>query len=432
MLVRDRKARSYVFLVIVNKFLDTLSDGKYRYMPVILGNLLAQSSLLVTGVITARMLGPKGKGDFALITLVPVTLVQIVDLGVAKAVVYYAANKHQNTGWIIKSLMKWVPFQIVLVEGIYAGVALRWLMSKTGVEYVAILLFPMVVIPFYILRNYGSALLLGLKTYVLYSIVFASFPFLYVSWVLLIYFRDAFSLSALVSVWAVAHMLAGILTVLIVFHSASGITKHGHDNLGVPALLVFGVKGFLGNFNAIESYRIDQIIISFFLTPLQLGYYSVAITFINMSKFINTTIGSLAQPEVASQSNKYQAWKSAGRFVIVSVVTTLVAMSVLFVSAPLMVKLLFGNKYLPATPVVKLMLIYAVFVGVKRVVSDALTGLGYPEIGSVSEVIALVTLIIASYFLVPSLSLTGMALSMILSSITPLLYQVYKARILQG
>ena len=58
---------------------------------------------IVIGFVNALMLGPSGKGDFYLLTLLPVTIVVLLQLGLPTALSYYVA-RGQALGTVRKSI----------------------------------------------------------------------------------------------------------------------------------------------------------------------------------------------------------------------------------------------------------------------------------------------------------------------------------------
>ena len=79
----------------------------------VITGFLAQLILVVSGVLTARILGVEGRGYFALLTLFPVLLVQIGNLGLPQAVTHYMATNHSHGYQLFKKI-----YSIILAQNI--------------------------------------------------------------------------------------------------------------------------------------------------------------------------------------------------------------------------------------------------------------------------------------------------------------------------
>ena len=87
----------------------------------------------------------------------------------------------------------------------------------------------------------------------------------------------------------------------------------------VREMVAFGAKGLLGASSPIEYYRLDQAVVGLFLTPVALGIYAVALAFTNLPRFISTSVGMVAYPHVAAQSDPVEARRKLWRFFLLTV-----------------------------------------------------------------------------------------------------------------
>ena len=103
----------------------------------------------------------------------------------------------------------------------------------------------------------------------------------------------------------------------------------------VREMVAFGAKGLLGASSPIEYYRLDQAVVGLFLTPVALGIYAVALAFTNLPRFISTSVGMVAYPHVAAQSDPVEARRQLWRFFLLTVAACAAVVAALEVSAGL-------------------------------------------------------------------------------------------------
>src|SRR3954454_7458705 len=81
--------------------LTGLWTGRFRELGESLGaSVGVQIALFGSGIITARSLGPTGRGDLAVLLVLPSVALQLATLGLPSAVTYYVA-RNKPAAWPI-------------------------------------------------------------------------------------------------------------------------------------------------------------------------------------------------------------------------------------------------------------------------------------------------------------------------------------------
>jgi O-antigen/teichoic acid export membrane protein len=127
------------------------------------GSALAGNLLLVgSGILTARILGPEGKGAFAYAILLPSLALNLSMLGLGKSLVYFVAGRRHSAGVALGT-------SLVVVVPLAAGCALvlvtvgKWLASgDPGLDLVRITAWLMPPAAAYSLLRFAA---LGLQRY---------------------------------------------------------------------------------------------------------------------------------------------------------------------------------------------------------------------------------------------------------------------------
>ena len=87
--------------------------------------VISQFFLLLSGILSARMLGPEGRGVYALIILFPTVLAQVGAFGMPQAVVFFLSRNPGRLASILRSIVPVFIGQVTL-----SVIALGLMMSR--------------------------------------------------------------------------------------------------------------------------------------------------------------------------------------------------------------------------------------------------------------------------------------------------------------
>jgi O-antigen/teichoic acid export membrane protein len=121
----------------------------------VLGGQVAMTAIgVVTGVITARWLGPHDRGLFQLLTLLPTTLSNFVKLGIPQASVYYMRRKGASASAVASNAL-WMAFVMGAALAAVCWLQRDWLLENVVKSAPPELILPtLVLIPFVLLQFY--------------------------------------------------------------------------------------------------------------------------------------------------------------------------------------------------------------------------------------------------------------------------------------
>ena len=85
-----------------------------------------------------------------------------------------------------------------------------------------------------------------------------------------------------------------------------------------------------------------------------------------------------------------------------------------------LVPFFFGSNFRGAVSVTRLLLVGALFLAIRKVLTDGARGIGYPGLGSIAELGSWITLVPLLAVLLPRYGLNGAAASMAISSVLSL------------
>jgi O-antigen/teichoic acid export membrane protein len=382
-----------------------------------LGSLLAaamsQIVLVVSGVIVARSLGPEDRGYLALLVLVPLMLSQAGSIGLPLASTYFIARFPTSARPLVRSLF--APAVIQLTAVVLLQAILLWLLvwddpARVRIGAVISLAYPLALLA----QQYGIAILQGQRRFLAFNVLRVAPSALYaVAVVALLLFR----LDELVPIIAVAvgtATIAGAATLLVVAHGLIGRS----DEADVPSrseIARFGLKGFLGSMSPIENFRLDQAAIALFLNPVALGLYVVAQSLINLPAFISQSIGMVTYPQVASAPTASAGRRAIWRHLVLALLICGLVVVALEAVTESLIEFFFGEEFSKATPIAQILLVGALFLSGRRVLSDGARGAGRPGLGTLAEAASWISLIPALALFVPRYGAEGVALALTLS-----------------
>ncbi|HEY7031519.1 MAG TPA: O-antigen ligase family protein [Thermomicrobiales bacterium] len=380
--------------------------------------VFGQGTLLVSGILAARMLGPEDRGHFALVTLIPLVICQVGLLGVEDAVTYFIARDRRATRAIVGVAFPPALLQVILCSAAQVLVV-GFLIRGDSREVQLARLVTLVVPPAVVIENYGLAILQGMRLFRPFNILRLMQPFLYAVGLPLALVLAADRLPVVAVIWSVTHVVTAVVIVLATARAVSA----DEPEMTVPSrgeIVGFGAKGFLGSVSPLETFRLDQAVVGLFLSPVALGIYVASLAFTNLPRLIAFSIGMVALPHVAGQPNDRLARRSMWRFVWLTVGSSVVIVVVLGLAAPILVPFLLGDEFRGAVTPMRILLIGAVPSAARRVLGDGLRGRGYPSANTIAEIASWGCTLPALALLVPWLQLNGVAIALVGSSIVSL------------
>jgi O-antigen/teichoic acid export membrane protein len=191
--------------------------------------------------------------------------------------------------------------------------------------------------------------------------------------------------------------------------SGSGGTEPTHREM-----VLFGLKAMLGSMSPLTGFQLDQAIVGLFISQAALGIYVVAVAFTNLPRFVAQSVGLVAYPHVAAQSEAGRM-RSVIRFALLALVLCGTVVVATEIAIPFLVPRLFGHAFRPAVGVAQILLISSLLFCLTRVLSDCARGASQPSLGTVAEVVSLVSLfpIVA---LMSSSGARGVAIALVIAA----------------
>jgi O-antigen/teichoic acid export membrane protein len=380
---------------------------------------IIQTLNIVSGVVTARALGPAGRGELAAVLLWPGLLAFLGGLGTADAVVYFTAGATGREREISATALA-----VALVQSaalVLVGYALMpVVLGHYGHHAVDAAWLYLAWIPLSLMELAAMAMLQGKLRFTAFNLLRLSLVVGMLSGLAGLYFLRQITVTNVV----LAYLLANVLTLLLALWS---IGAHGwlgfRPTSGLArSMVAYGLKSHSGNIAGIANERGDQAVIAGFLQPVSLGLYSAANSVSSPIGLIGSSVSLVIFPVVAGAASLDAKRLAFTRFVKVTVAISLVTALALFGLTPYLIGLFFGAPFLPAAPAAQVLVVGAVILSTSRVVGYGLRALNRPLVPGLAELIALVTTLIGLAVLLPLLGIVGAAVASLLAYATSLTY----------
>jgi O-antigen/teichoic acid export membrane protein len=338
---------------------------------------------LALGVLTARMLGPAGRGIYAL-PGVYAGLVTSAFGGLSSANSYFLLNRKPS----------WHFFWIMLAGSALWSIAaaalvvpLSLLSSERWVAVPAILAVPALAA-----LNLAAGYVLGVKKVRLSSGIAALQGFLTLCAVAAALVLVGKLPSAAIGAWIVSINVAGFAVLAYVAVDARR-RLNGADRVTFGEYLRFSWHVSLTFVVTLVNYRADLYILALYLPVADLGLYSLAVSGAESLLLPTRTAATVASPHIGSMALREAALVTA-RCVRNNLLISLALCGILFVVAAPLVRALYGKAFLPLVPPFDILLIGVVALSLGSPVSTYFTlRLGKPQVAmwfsSVSAVVCI-------------------------------------------
>jgi O-antigen/teichoic acid export membrane protein len=180
-------------------------------------------------------------------------------------------------------------------------------------------------------------------------------------------------------------------------------------------LIGYGVRSHVTNMSSLMNLRLDQLVISLFLAPTQLGLYVVAVTITSAAPLIGNSIAAVALPTIAARRKPEKQIPAVARYIRLTVVLSIAVTVPLLVLAPQVLDIFFGRQFGSVADVARILMVGAFFLGVSWTLRAVLMALGRPLDAGKAELLALGVTVPGLAAFLPLLGLKGAAIVSVLA-----------------
>ena len=387
-----------------------------NYTIVIFGTAFSRSVAFFNSVIIARLLGPKGFGEFAIFQIVMILTWQFAQACDTAFVRYARASQSWDEK---KAFLK----SAVLAKLGYAALVLlaSYPVAKTLANYVfdKARLFPYLMASIIcggficFLMTAGSHFQ-ARERFVSYSLVVAAFPVAILLCLGLGYVTISdFSLGKMIFLFLVIAILTGSFALVFLIRTGGNpfrLEKHAMEKTLNLGKWILGVTIVFFLFQ-----RVDTLALSRFLTSEKIGVYYAATQIV---MFVGLFSGPLSNVFLPMASTALESRENMERFVKESIVAGCMVglfIVLLYVTAPKIIDVAYGSEYRLAVPITRILLVGWLFWVLYQPFSYLFYTLEDSKTRFLMELMKLVVAIIGLTLLIPSKGTVGAAFAITLT-----------------
>jgi len=371
-----------------------VADGLFTFALRIV-NMAASAGL---GILTARVLGPHGRGIYAL-PMVDAALVSAGFSGLSLATSYFMLRRNAGRGVLRATFIAMIVF---VLGGALATVAIAALTRNLWSCVPAMLSLPG---PAALTVAYGYAV--GTHR------VRINTSLALVSTVMLALFMvTAFAVAGgtpttSITAWVISSNVLAVAILVWIYRDSRRLAS---EVVRVTEYITYALRTGAVNIVALLNYRADVYIVAIFGGPTLLGMYTLAVAAAETLLTATQVTAVVTSPLVGSMDRAAAAELTA-RCVRHNVIVASICCGALSIAAPFVVHLLYGKAFLPMVPALRVLLFGVFALSLGSPMSTFFTlRLGKPEISLILASISAVICIVVSILLVPRIGLIGAAI----------------------
>ena len=375
-----------------------------------------QIGLVVTGIVLARALGPADRGHFAFVTLLPFIFTQVGTLGIPLSLTYTIATNGRLLAPVNALAWRACPIQAIVLVVACAAVLFPLIWGRGADTRIAAAV-GIGVIPVQLVSVYALAILQGARRVLAY---YALRTLMTAGWVVALGLFLVFDQLTVVSA-SVSYTFAVAITAVLATTTArrkvpreaptSEIEpRHSMARLLRPAWPV----RLAADRQRVSARPGDRRSLPRAGHP---GSLRGRDELYELPRFIGVSLGALAYPNVARESDPKRALRVLWRYLGITLIASSAFVVPCIVFAPDLVPALFGPSFASADGLVRILLLGALFVAAQRVLIEGARGLNRPGVGSVSELGLLLTLVVLSAIFLPTGGVTAIAWAMVVAAV---------------
>lgn len=388
-------------------------SATFSRWPVFVQNVSAMLATQVAGVaiamgyniLIARATGPEGKGLYSLALLVPAIIYTLTSLNLNNAAVYFLGKREIRPSAVVGNTL--IVSMALAVLGAAAFLsALPFLtgsvLKNIPLRYLAVscTIYPAMMMG---MAYYGVlAGFQNIKTNARIELLRNTMLFILIALALRYYGIG----GAITAAACVAWIVLGIYALKV--HRAQPVTLKP-DTFVIRQLISYGVKGHIGSIVQLFNYRLDVLLINFFLTTANVGLYTVAVMIAEILWYIPNSIGYVLFSKVSSQQGTADGRTMTPLVCRVMILLTVTAGLCLWaVSGPL-IAVLFGPRFSSSAHLLNILIPGVIALGITKVLGNDLAGRGKPEFATLTAVITLACTVMLNFALIPLFGIAGAA-----------------------
>lgn len=385
--------------------------------------LVSDTSTMVLGIVasivTARALGPAGRGSFAVLLLLISVFSAIGSLGLSDALVYLRGRLNVGTR-LLAGVFPMGFIASLIAALLLMAVAKAQLASGTDTT-LAVLLAGATVPPTVVqliaigALNANNETIRTSQLMLLQSVLLTSFLVIGLTTL------DSTVPTAFIAVF-LASMLTLVMAIRAVMHSGLWASPRLDTKLSAVAVR-YGLLTMVGSLLIQITARADLLVIVHLIGNASAGQYSIALTVGGLVGGIAVSLSFASFPVLTTARDEVM-WELTTMMCRGAILLAVLLATAVAVTSPVLVPTVFGGEYEPAVAPAVFMLIGGVLSTPQWIIARARAAAGRPSRLLISYGLSTICMLTADFILIPHLGLVGGAIAAIFGVSAGLTYSV--------
>jgi O-antigen/teichoic acid export membrane protein len=374
-------------------------------------NILVGVLSLVNVLITSRVLGPSGRGQFVFLTTIAMLTAALSSMGVEEATANVAGREPSR-----RRTLGGNAILLALLFGGAAAVAVGTIItafpavgsdSDPALRVVALASIPLLVLQVYlqflIRSDYGFAVT---------NIAILVAPALNVAVNGTLAAAGVISVGTAIVTWVSGQALATTILVWYVMTRLAGFGRPAPDL--ARQTVGFGVKAHAGRVMKTGNYRLDQWLLGAIAGSRELGLYSVAVAWSEALFYLPEALGLVMRPDVVRAAPR-EAGRQAAAVFRTAVLLTVPLVLALIVAAPFLCITLMGDEFGGSVSELRVLAPGAFGMVAMKLLANTLTAQRKPMLANAAIGVAFIGTIAFDLLLIPNYGGQGAAIASTIS-----------------
>lgn len=368
-------------------------------------SLSIQACGMITGILTARILGPSARGELATVLLWPIILSNLGLMGCNWALARGVANNPRTESDQVCSAIA-VGLAASFVYSLVGYFLIFLVLPADRASLLPLARLCLFLIPLDIFNQILLAIEQGRMRWRRFNFVRGSFYLFYLTMIVLIWSGHTAQVRRFV--WA--FLASQLLAVLLRFWIQKESFANGHPSFaGCGRLLRSGLPYWGATAGNLLTLQIDTILVISLMSAEAAGIYAVASAFGNAQFSLGDALGITSfavlsnekdigsQKKILTETFRQSTLLSAGLALVVSCLI------------PFVVTPFFGSQFSQAVRPAVILALAASLVASSSILNQGLRGAGRPYAGIASQLLGTGVLVLAAAFFLKPFGLMGMA-----------------------
>lgn len=386
--------------------MNLFKESTLTFVTVVIANI----SYFIIGVIIARVLGPLGKGTWAIMFLIVDYIALVSNLGLDAASVYYLGRDKGLKDHIFSLIVcAWVVIGLLSVC-VSVPALMFWgdTIFARGAFDLRLAVWAAAIAPLTsglrLVRTYFQGCLQIDK----YNLVILMQLVLQVIGLYLLLVVLGWGIWGVFISYGLSLLLANGVGIGVVL--SEGTTFRFSKGLSVATnLFRFGLRGYLGNMIQFLNYKMDLFLVNVLIGVSSTGIYSVAINLAGVCWFISYAMSVSLFPRVSAAVEDSRKLIAESARICLALTTT--AAVILAAGARPLISFFYGSAFAPAAEAVYFLLPGVVIFVYGRILANYFLGKGRPLINSAIGLASLTVNLSLNLLLIPRIGIRGAALA---------------------